>query len=204
MQILRMAMPKHKQMSGHAIIVVGASAGGVEAVIQLVQGLPKELPAAILVVIHFPAHGKSILPYILTRSGPLQAVHATDGEAIQPGRIYLAVPDKHLGVKLGYIRLDGGPKENSARPAINVLFRTAAQVYGSRVIGVVLSGTLSDGTAGLSAIKRHGGVAIVQNPDEALFSEMPRSAIKHVDVDHILPVSEIASVLASTAINHGL
>lgn len=186
-------------MPGHDIIVVGASAGGVEALTQLVQGLPKALPAAIFIVIHFPAQGKSILPDILSRCGPLPAVHAKDSEAIMHGRIYVAPPDHHLLVKRGYIRLVQGPKENGARPAVDPLFRTAARAYGPQVVGVVLSGTLDDGTAGLIDVKRQGGVAVVQNPDDALFCGMPRSAIQHVDVDYILPLSKIAPLLVHLA-----
>lgn len=186
-------------MPGHDIIVVGASAGGVEALTQLVQGLPKDLPAAIFIVVHFPAYGRSILPDILSRCGPLRAVHATDSEAIMHGRIYVAPPNYHLLVKRGYIRLVQGPKENGARPAVDPLFRTAARAYGPRVVGVVLSGTLDDGTAGLIDVKRQDGVAVVQNPDDALFCGMPLSAIQHINVDHILPVSKIAPVLVHLA-----
>ena len=129
----------------------------------------------------------------------IQAVHPQDGEAIQHGRIYVAPPDYHLLIKNGYVRLVRGPRENSHRPAVDPLFRTAARVYGQRVVGVVLSGTLDDGTAGLLAIKQRGGVAIVQDPDEALYSGMPRSAIENVDIDYILRVSEIPSMLQELA-----
>ncbi len=193
-------------MSGHSIIVVGASAGGVEAIIQLVSGLPPDLPAAIFVVLHIPAQVTSHLPQILNRSreklhkgAALKAAHPYDGEPIQHGRIYVAPPDNHLLVKDGYIRLARGPKENSHRPAVDPLFRTAARVYGRRVVGVILSGALDDGTAGLLAVKQRGGVAIVQNPEEALYSGMPTSAIENVDVDHILPVDDIAPILVELA-----
>ncbi|HAA29514.1 MAG TPA: chemotaxis protein CheB, partial [Cyanobacteria bacterium UBA8553] len=182
-------------MPGHDIIVVGASAGGVEALSQLVAGLPKDLPAAVFVVIHIPAQSKSVLPHILSRRGQLLANHGKDGDLIAPGRIYVAPPDYHLLVKRGYIRLVQGPKENNCRPAVDPLFRTAAKAYGCRVVGVILSGTLDDGTAGLIDVKRLGGVAVVQNPDEAAYKGMPSSAIEHVAVDHILPVSSIASLL---------
>lgn len=192
-------------MPGHDIIVVGASAGGVEALTQLVNNLPPDLPAAIFVVLHISSQGTSVLHQILNRSVQkrqnvsLQATRPLDYEKIQHGRIYVAPPNQHLLVKNGYIRLGRGPKENSHRPAVDPLFRTAARVYGSRVVGVVLSGTLDDGTAGLSAVKNRGGVAIVQNPEEALYAGMPRNAIENVDVDHILSVSEIASVLVELA-----
>lgn len=184
---------------GHDIIVIGASAGGVEALAKLSQDLSPDLPAAIFVVLHFPAHSKSFLPQILNRSGPWRATHAKDGEAIQHGCIYVAPPDRHLLLKKGHIHLSLGPRENKHRPAIDTLFRSAALGYGPRVIGVVLTGTLDDGTAGLLAIKQRGGVAVVQSPDDALFSEMPRSAIENVDVDYIRPLSEIAPILLNLA-----
>ncbi|HEY9873871.1 MAG TPA: chemotaxis protein CheB [Candidatus Obscuribacterales bacterium] len=185
----------NKQLPGHDIIVIGASAGGVEALTKLVADLPKDLPAAIFIVIHFPSWGKSLLPQILSREGPLRAEHARDNEAIVHGRIYVAQPDYHLLVKRGHMCLVKGPQENGARPAIDPLFRTAARAYGRRAVGVVLSGALDDGTVGLIDLKRLGGVAVVQDPDDALFSGMPSSAIKHVDVDHIVSLSSIASTL---------
>lgn len=193
-------------MPGHDIIVLGASAGGVEALTQLISHLPPDLPAAIFVVLHIPPHGTSVLPSIFNRciekyhkGASLRAVHPQDGEAIRHGQIYVAPSDQHLLVKDGYIRLARGPRENSHRPAVDPLFRTAARVYGRRVVGVVLSGTLDDGTAGLAAVKKRGGVAIAQDPDEALYSGMPRSAIENVDIDHILKIDEIAHILVKLA-----
>lgn len=186
-------------MNRHKIIVIGASAGGVEALTKLVASLPADLPAAIFVVLHVSPEGTSVLPRILNRAGPLQAMHPKHGQAIEPGRIYVAPPDFHLLVKRGYIHLARGPQENRHRPAIDPLFRTAARAYGPLVIGVVLSGSLDDGTAGLLAIKMRGGVAIVQDPDDAYFSGMPRSAIENVEVNYILPASEIAPVLEELA-----
>ena len=186
-------------MFGHDIIVVGTSAGGVETLKQLVQGLPSNLPAAIFVVIHFPSHSTSVLPKILNRVSALKASHPEPGTPIEHGRIYVAPPDYHLLIKRGYIHLARGPRENNHRPAIDPLFRTAARFYGERVIGVVLSGNLDDGTAGLLAIKEQGGIAIVQDPEEAMFSGMPRSAIENVEVDHILPISLIAPTLTDLA-----
>lgn len=186
-------------MPGHDIIVIGASAGGVEVLTKLVAGLPSDLSAALFIVVHFPAWGKSILPEILTKSGSLRAVHATDGEAIAHGRIYVAPPDYHLLVKRGFIRLVQGPKENGFRPAVDPLFRTAAKAYGRRVVGVVLSGALDDGTAGLIDVKKQGGVAVVQNPDDAICNGMPRSAIENADVDYILSASSIAPALVRLA-----
>jgi two-component system chemotaxis response regulator CheB len=136
-----------------------------------------------------------LLPEILQGSGPLPAVHPEDGVPIVPGRIYVAPPDHHLLVKREHIRVVFGPKENRFRPAIDPLFRTAAMAYGKRVVGVVLSGLLYDGTAGLFEIKERGGVAIVQDPKEAVVPCMPQSAIKHVAVDHILSIEDMARVL---------
>lgn len=186
-------------MPGHDIIVVGASAGGVEALTRLVADLPKDLPAAVFIVIHVSPQSKSLLPNILSRRGSLPASHVVDGEAILHGRIYVAPPDYHLLVKPGHIRLVQGPKENNCRPAVDPLFRTAVKAYGRRVVGVILSGTLDDGTAGLLDVKQSGGVAVVQDPNEALYSGMPSSAIENVEVDHILPLSSIASLLVRLA-----
>lgn len=186
-------------MPGHDIIVVGASAGGVEALRQLVGSLPPDLPGAIFIVLHIAPNGSSVLPSILNRCSKLPAVHPKDGQPIEYGNIYVAPPNSHLLVKRGHIHLSHGPKENRHRPSIDALFRTAARYYGSRVVGVVLSGNLDDGTAGLLAIKQQGGVAIVQDPEEALYDGMPRSAIENVQVDRILRVSEIAAVLTRLA-----
>lgn len=185
--------------TGHDIIVVGASAGGVEVLSQLVRGLPANLPAAIFVVLHISPNGPSVLPNILNRRSALNALHPKDGEPIEYGRIYVAPPDRHLLVKRGHIQVAHGPKENRHRPAIDPLFRTAARAYGARVVGIVVSGALDDGTAGLMAIKNKGGVAIAQDPQEALYDSMPRSAIENVKVDCILPVSEMAPLLVRLA-----
>jgi len=178
------------------MIVVGASSGGIEALIRLVGGLPADLPAALFVVVHMPPGVPSVLPRILDRSGPLEAVECEDGAPITPGRIYVACPDRHLLIEAGRVRLVRGPKENHHRPAVDALFRSAAVEYGPRVAGVVLTGALNDGTVGLAAVKRRGGVAVVQDPDDAPFAGMPQSAIEHVEVDHCLPLSEIAPLLA--------
>jgi two-component system chemotaxis response regulator CheB len=186
-------------MPGHDIIVIGASAGGVEALIALARGLPADLPASLFVVNHFPPHGTSLLPEILTRAGPLPATHGTNGEEIAPGRIYIAPPNYHLLIKRGHITLARGPRENGHRPAIDPLFRTAARAYGPRVIGVILTGTLDDGTAGLWTIKRCAGLAVVQEPSDALYSGMPLSALENVAVDHVVPLSQMPSLLARLA-----
>lgn len=186
-------------MPEHDIIVIGASAGGVEALAALSALLPADLPAAVFVVLHVPASAPSVLPAILSRRCLLPAKHPVDGDAIQPGQIYVAPPDHHLIVEDGQVRLSRGPTENGHRPAIDVLFRSAARRYGPRVIGVVLSGMLDDGTAGLQAVKMRGGMAVVQDPEDALFSSMPRSAINNVAVDHVLPLADIGACLSKLA-----
>lgn len=186
-------------MAGHDIIVVGASAGGVEALMTLVRDLPAELPAAVFIVLHIPAQSPSLLPSILNRAGSLIAAHPEDGANIEYGRIYVAPPDHHLLIEEGRVRVMRGPKENRHRPAVDPLMRTAARAYGPRVVGVILTGSLDDGTAGLQAIKTRGGVAVVQDPDEALYPSMPRSAIENVAVDYCLPLSEIVPTLARLA-----
>src|SRR5579883_3325285 len=183
----------------HDIIVVGASAGGVEALQVLVRGFPADLPAAVFVVLHTAPRSKSLLPEILTRHGPLPARHAVDGEAIQSGRIYVAPPDHHLTVEKGHMHLNCGPKERHCRPCINVLFRTAAAAYRERVIGVVLSGDLDDGTAGLWEIEHRGGITVVQHPEEATFPSMPLSALREVEVDHTVRVAAMGPLLARLA-----
>lgn len=186
-------------MPGHDIIVVGASTGGVEALAELVSGLPADLPAALFVVLHIPAQATSALPVILERASPLRAAHAVDGELIRQGRIYVAPPDLHLLVERGRVRLVRGPKENRCRPAVDPLFRSAARAYGPRVIGVILTGALNDGTAGLLAIKRRGGIAVVQDPADAFFPSMPASALEYVKVDHCAPLAQIAPLLTRLA-----
>src|SRR3982750_3657394 len=186
-------------MPGHDIIVMGASAGGVEALSQLVRTLPEDLPAAVFVVLPVRAPATSGLRHTLSRNGPLAATHPADGEAIEPGRIYVARSDRHLIIHPERIRLSLGPRENGHRPAVDPLFRSAARSYGRRVVGVILSGTLDDGTAGLAAVKMRGGLSIVQDPDDALYTGMPRSAIEHVAVDHVVPLSQIAPILTRLA-----
>jgi two-component system chemotaxis response regulator CheB len=183
----------------HDLIAIGASAGGVEALTRVVRRLPGDLPAAILVVLHLPASARSALPAILSRAGPLPAAEAVDGEPIQYGRIHVAAPNRHLLVEPGRIRTLAGPRENGARPAIDPLFRSAARAYRQRVAGVVLSGALDDGAAGLLTIKRCGGIAIVQHPDDALHPGMPLSAARLVEPDYSLPADEIGPMLAKLA-----
>jgi two-component system chemotaxis response regulator CheB len=186
-------------VAGHDIIVVGASAGGVEALSTLVSDLPEDLPAAVFIVLHIAPHSYSALPRILARHTKLPVDHPIDGEAIRPNRIYVAPPDRHMRLGEGAVRVANGPKENGHRPAVDTLFRTAAVTYGARVAGVVLSGTRDDGTAGLRAIHERGGVAVVQDPEEALFSGMPLSAVAGDHPDWIVSVSEMGELLAKLA-----
>ena len=178
------------------IVVVGTSSGGIEALKEIVAGLPADFGAALLVVLHTAPHSLGILPQILERAGPLPASNARDWEKIEPGRIYVAPPDHHLVVERGgYVRVTRGPKENRFRPAVDPLFRSAARAFGPRVVGVVLTGWLDDGTAGLWAVKERGGTAVVQNPEEAQAPSMPQSALRHVEVDHVVRLGEVAPLL---------
>lgn len=182
-------------MANRDIVVVGASSGGVEALSKLVANLPRDWAASMFIAWHSAPYAHSALPEILRRAGPVSAAHARQGEEIRRGRIYVAPPDHHLLLEDHRVRLTRGPKENRFRPAVDPLFRSAAYAYGPRVVGVVLSGALDDGTAGLWAIKDRGGKAIVQDPAEARHPSMPASALQHVEVDYKLPVADIARVL---------
>lgn len=177
------------------VVVIGASAGGLEALRSLVGGLPADFPAAVCVVMHMSPQSPGILHDILTRSGPLPAVTPRNMERLLPGRIYVAPPDCHLLVEPDRVRVTKGPRENRFRPAIDPLFRSAAQVYGPAAVGVVLTGNLDDGTAGLWTVKQLGGVAVVQDPHDAMFPSMPLSAITHVQVDHVVALPELPSLL---------
>jgi two-component system chemotaxis response regulator CheB len=175
------------------IVVIGASAGGVEALQRLVANLPTFLRASVFVVLHTPEEGRSTLPAILNRAGTLPAAHAADAEHIRPGRIYVAPPGRHLLISRGRVHLSSGPKENGHRPAIDPLFRSAAKAFGSRVIAVLLSGSLDDGTAGFQVVKQAGGQTLVQDPEEALYRGIIDSAIAGAPVDAILPVARLAA-----------
>jgi two-component system chemotaxis response regulator CheB len=189
------AVGRWKDVMRRDVIVIGASAGGVEALRDLVAHLPADLPAAVLVVLHVPSYGGSVLPSILSRSGPLPARHPVGGDPLTHGEILVAPPDHHLVVDGETVRVTRGPRENGHRPAVDVLFRSAARAAGVRVIGVVLSGTLDDGTAGLAAVVGQGGLAIAQDPQDALYPGMPESAMANVPVDHVAPAEEIAKLL---------
>jgi two-component system, chemotaxis family, protein-glutamate methylesterase/glutaminase len=175
------------------IVVVGASAGGVEALERFVAGFPPEAGAAIFVVLHVMPGGTSVLAQILQRKTALQCRPAQDGDPIERGRIYVAPPDHHMLLHRDGVTLSHGPRENGHRPAIDPLFRSAARAFGRRVIGVVLSGALDDGTAGLRMIVDAGGCAIVQTPREALYGSMPSSALTHVQRAESLPVADMAA-----------
>jgi len=190
-------------LARHDIIVIGASAGGIEALQRLVSKLPGTLPAAVFVVVHLYPRVRSNLPAILARAGQLAAIHAEDNMPIQPGRIYIAPPDYHLVVERDHIHVSLGPKEQHQRPSVNVTFRSAALAYAERVVGVVLTGEMDDGTAGLWEIKRRGGVAVVQNPEEALFPSMPLSALREIEVDYTVNLAEIGPVLCRLATTDG-
>lgn len=183
-------------MNNRDIIVVGASAGGVAALKALVKGLPKDFGGSLFVVLHIPPYAESNLPAILSKAGPLEAVHPSDGDNIEPGKIYVAPNDHHLLVEKGKVLVKRGPKENRCRPAIDALFRSAAYEYGPRVVGIILSGLLNDGTSGLWTIKRLGGTTIVQDPEDAEQPQMPRSALEYVKADFIASVVDMPPILA--------
>jgi two-component system chemotaxis response regulator CheB len=177
------------------LVLVGASLGGLEAIQRLLSGLPKDFKATVLFVLHIAPNSLGYLSSILQRSSTLPVAPAADGEPLRPGHVFVAVPDHHLMIEGDRMRLTRGPRESHARPSIDVLFRSAAYHAGPRAIGVVLSGKLDDGTAGLWAIKDKGGIAIVQSPDEAAYPAMPSSALRHVAVDYTLTIEEIAERL---------
>src|SRR4051812_49272561 len=183
-------------MAKHDVIVIGASAGGVEAISRIVAEFPRDIRASILIVLHI-SRGRSMLPEILTRAGRLPAAHPTDGEPLQYSRIYVAAPDHHLLVQDGTVRVVHSASENGLRPAVDPLFRSAARAYGPRVLGVVLTGALDDGTSGVAAIKEGGGITIAQDPDEAFSPGMPRSAISSGKIDHVLPLRDIPLLLTA-------
>lgn len=179
------------------IVVIGASAGGIEAVSALLSLLPSDIPAAFFLAQHVSPNRDSVLPSVLQRRTKLNVKYAANGEPIVNGTVFVAPPDKHLLVKKRKIALGEGPKENRARPAADVTFRSAAHAFEQRVVAVVLSGSSSDGTAGAQSVKRHGGIVVVQNPEEALFARMPLSVLDHVNVDYVSKLAEIATLLVA-------
>jgi two-component system, chemotaxis family, protein-glutamate methylesterase/glutaminase len=182
---------------GH-VIGIGASAGGVDALIQVMRHLETGFSAAVCVVLHVPSSGRSLLAAILARHTDLDVVEAQDGQRLDAGRVYIAPNDRHLTIADGTIRLDRGPKENGVRPAVDVMLRTLAATYGSRSVAVILSGALGDGSAGARDVRRAGGVVIVQDPADATVASMPESALRAVGghADAVLPAHEIGRALA--------
>jgi two-component system chemotaxis response regulator CheB len=174
-----------------------------QALTTILEQLPVTLPACVLVVVHSSAKRRWLLPRILDRVSALPVSVARDGDPLKPGHVYIAPNDSHLLVGATGLQTVHGPRENGFRPAIDPLFRTAARAFGVRVIGVILSGALSDGTYGLSLVKHHGGVAVVQDPDDAIVPGMPESAIAHVEVDHVLPATAIATALGRLTRSRG-
>ena len=182
-------------MAHQQIVVIGTSAGGIEALRTLVAALPADFGSPVCIVMHMAPQSPGVLHEILARSAKLPVSCASNLERLQPGHIYVSPPNVHLLVEPGTVRLSKGPRENRFRPAVDPLFRSAAQVYGPGAIGVILTGNLDDGTAGLDAIKRLGGKAVVQDPADAMFPSMPLSAIQHVAVDHVVPLADMAALL---------
>jgi two-component system chemotaxis response regulator CheB len=178
------------------IIVIGASAGGYQPIADLVKSLPVDPDVAVFVVLHMSkSSSASVVLHHLQQRTTLNCRVAEDGELIQGGHLYLAPADHHLMVKNGFIRVHNGPRENRWRPSIDVLFRSAAANYDSHVIGIILSGLLDDGTSGMSAIKRSGGLCIVQEPEEAVYPDMPNSVLSIVDVDYRVPLSDMGYII---------
>jgi two-component system, chemotaxis family, protein-glutamate methylesterase/glutaminase len=182
-------------MNKRNIIVMGASSGGVDAFKKVIAGLPPDLDAAIFIVWHISPDTTGVLPSVLNKLGSLPASNAKDFDQIKAGHIYVAPPDKHLLLEGDHVRVTKGPKENRFRPAVDPLFRSAAYHFGNRVIGVVLSGALDDGTSGLWTIKERGGITIVQDPVDAMVPDMPLNALKAVNIDYTLPAVEIGPLL---------
>jgi two-component system chemotaxis response regulator CheB len=186
-------------MQNRDIIVIGGSSGATAPLKGILAALPPDLPAAVFVVLHIPARSIGLLSTIASAAGPLPARQAEDGMRIERGQVYIAAPDHHMLISAGHIRLGRGPRENMVRPAIDPLFRSAAMAYGPRVIGVVLSGFLSDGASGLNAIKRCGGMALVQDPEDATADEMPRRALETTVADLCIPGARLGDVLSDLA-----
>jgi len=186
------------------LAVVGASAGGVEALKAFAGGLPAGLGCPVVVVLHVSSTSTSALPAILERAGSLPVAAAADGDELRPGHLYVAPPNCHVLVTEGGLRLSDGPRENGHRPALDPTMRSAAQTFDGRTVGIVLSGTQDDGTAGLAAIKAHGGRVLVQDPEEALYPGMPESAMAHLPLDGVLPVADLARWLARAAVGEAM
>jgi two-component system chemotaxis response regulator CheB len=182
-------------MAVRRVVVIGTSAGGVEALRELARDLPPGFPAPICIVLHIAPQSPELVPDILSRVARMPVIHPRDRQRLEAGTIYVAPPDRHLILEPGCLRLTTGPRENHFRPAIDPLFRSAAQVYGPTAIGVILTGNLGDGTAGLLALKQLGGVTIVQDEKDALFPAMPADAARHVPIDYCVRLNELAGLL---------
>jgi two-component system, chemotaxis family, protein-glutamate methylesterase/glutaminase len=194
---VRVAQESRSAAPAGAVAVVGASAGGVEALSAFARALPGDLVPAVIVVLHLAPTSPSVLPEILARHTTLPVARAGEGQILRAGHVYVAPPDRHVVVADGAtLSLSDAPKENGHRPAIDPAMRSAADAFGAATTGVLLSGTLDDGVAGLIAIKAAGGVALVQDPDEALYDGMPRAAMRSVELDGVLPVARIAASLS--------
>jgi two-component system chemotaxis response regulator CheB len=194
-----MALEPAHSRSPDRLIVIGASAGGLAPLRTITSALPASLPATVLVVMHISSTANSVLPEILARSADVGVAPAYDGLEMRPGRVIVAPPDRHLMVLDGRVQLDRGPRENGHRPAVDPLFRSAAEQYGARCCGVILSGSRDDGVAGLAQIKAHGGLTVVQDPEEAQYDGMPANALAAMEVDHLLAASAIPEVLVRFA-----
>jgi two-component system chemotaxis response regulator CheB len=189
-------MNKQRTNVPRYIIVVGASAGGLHSVVELSAQLTPEMDAAMFVVLHISKHSfGDVLIQRIQRLTPFTCKQAEHGELIQSRHIYLAVPDQHLLVKDDHVMLGQGPPENRWRPSIDILFRSAAAAYDSRVIGIVLSGMMQDGTSGMIALKRSGGTCIVQDPNEAEYPDMPRSVLDNMEADYVVSLASMGAVL---------
>lgn len=182
-------------MEHHDIVVIGASAGGLEAIRHILGAMPRDLDATLLIVLHTTSRARSLLPEIFERGCQLPVSHPRDGEVLERGRVYVAPPGFHMIVEDGFLRVLQGPRENLQRPAVDPLFRSAAAAYGPRVIGIILTGMLDDGTAGLMVVRASGGKAIVQDPETALYPGMPRSALAHVPDAVSAPLYDIPALL---------
>ena len=189
---------------GTVLVTVGASAGGVEALRELMSRLPRDVQAAVLIVLHVPASGESVLPEILDRVGPLHVERAEHGAELRPGRVLVAPPDYHMTVDATRVQLDRGARVNGHRPAIDPLFRSAATWYGPHAMGVVLSGMLDDGAAGLLRLSQVGAVTVAQDPDEAAYPALPRAAIERGGAQKVLTLDDIANLIATSSNSHAM
>jgi two-component system, chemotaxis family, protein-glutamate methylesterase/glutaminase len=178
------------------VVAIGASAGGVEALVAIAKGLPADFPAAVCIVLHIPASGRSLLAPILDRNSALAVEVAADGMPLRPGHVYVAPADHHLLVTDAAVALSRGPKENGVRPAVDVLFRSVAASWGPDAIAVVLSGALDDGASGAASVASAGGTVVVQDPSDAVVPGMPESALAAADADHVVALGEMPALLA--------